>query len=294
LFKKLSLVATLSLMMFTSANAAFVTFLFDQQFLVPNGVNALNILAVGGGGGGANGHQGGGGSGSVKVGTFIVNPGDLFSVEVGLGGSGASDSIGNNNIVDISPGGDSWFGDLLTAPGGGVVTVANQNNQNGGSGGGAACNSGTRGGNGGSGGGNGSPCQNGSSNPHGEGQGDYTLLLALFVDNVITAGVGGSGGTGSHAGGGGAGGIFINALGLSAQDGSQSFSGKGGNGYGAGGGAGGWITGIPTRWAGGDGANGLVYVEYDIISAVPLPAAAWLFGTALIGLIGFSRRRKAA
>lgn len=30
------------------------------------------------------------------------------------------------------------------------------------------------------------------------------------------------------------------------------------------------------------------------ITAVPVPAAVWLFGTALVGLIGFSRRRKAA
>jgi len=30
------------------------------------------------------------------------------------------------------------------------------------------------------------------------------------------------------------------------------------------------------------------------ISAVPVPAAAWLFGTALIGLAGFSKRRKSA
>ena len=30
------------------------------------------------------------------------------------------------------------------------------------------------------------------------------------------------------------------------------------------------------------------------VSAVPVPAAVWLFGTALAGLIGFSRRRKAA
>jgi len=30
------------------------------------------------------------------------------------------------------------------------------------------------------------------------------------------------------------------------------------------------------------------------VSAVPVPAAVWLFGTALAGLIGFSKRRKAA
>ena len=29
------------------------------------------------------------------------------------------------------------------------------------------------------------------------------------------------------------------------------------------------------------------------LSTVPVPAAAWLFGTALIGLVGFSKRRKA-
>ena len=29
-------------------------------------------------------------------------------------------------------------------------------------------------------------------------------------------------------------------------------------------------------------------------SAVPVPAAIWLFGTALVGLVGFSKRRKAA
>ena len=30
------------------------------------------------------------------------------------------------------------------------------------------------------------------------------------------------------------------------------------------------------------------------VSAIPIPAAIWLFGTALIGLVGFSKRRKAA
>jgi hypothetical protein len=34
------------------------------------------------------------------------------------------------------------------------------------------------------------------------------------------------------------------------------------------------------------------WTEYGPPSAVPVPAAAWLFGTALIGFIGFSRRTK--
>jgi hypothetical protein len=34
------------------------------------------------------------------------------------------------------------------------------------------------------------------------------------------------------------------------------------------------------------------WTEYGAVSAVPVPAAAWLFGTALIGFIGFSRRTK--
>ncbi|MES9823692.1 MAG: VPLPA-CTERM sorting domain-containing protein [Candidatus Thiodiazotropha endolucinida] len=36
-----------------------------------------------------------------------------------------------------------------------------------------------------------------------------------------------------------------------------------------------------------------IYSDYDLtISAVPLPAAAWLFGSALLGFIAFSARRK--
>jgi len=30
------------------------------------------------------------------------------------------------------------------------------------------------------------------------------------------------------------------------------------------------------------------------INAVPLPAAVWLFGSGLLGLVGLARRRKAA
>lgn len=35
-------------------------------------------------------------------------------------------------------------------------------------------------------------------------------------------------------------------------------------------------------------------ISGSVASVVPVPAAIWLFGTALIGLVGFSKRRKAA
>lgn len=44
----------------------------------------------------------------------------------------------------------------------------------------------------------------------------------------------------------------------------------------------------------GDDPSGIGYdnFTYDV-SAIPLPATIWLFGTALIGVVGFSKRRKA-
>lgn len=45
--------------------------------------------------------------------------------------------------------------------------------------------------------------------------------------------------------------------------------------------------------AGGIEVDHLQYGGGDL-SAIPIPAAAWLFGTALIGLVGLSRRRKVA
>ena len=44
----------------------------------------------------------------------------------------------------------------------------------------------------------------------------------------------------------------------------------------------------------GDGWGNYPHLDNVSVSAVPAPAAIWLFGTGLIGLIGFTRRRKAA
>jgi hypothetical protein len=43
----------------------------------------------------------------------------------------------------------------------------------------------------------------------------------------------------------------------------------------------------------GETLSGAVDVS-DVPAVVPVPATIWLFGTALIGLVGFSKRRKAA
>ena len=41
--------------------------------------------------------------------------------------------------------------------------------------------------------------------------------------------------------------------------------------------------------------SGTMSITYDYTpNPVPLPAAVWLFGTALLGLFGFSKRRKKA
>ena len=48
---------------------------------------------------------------------------------------------------------------------------------------------------------------------------------------------------------------------------------------------------LSTLW---DDTNNDYALAAITVSAVPVPAAAWLFGTALIGLVGFGQRKKAA
>jgi len=43
----------------------------------------------------------------------------------------------------------------------------------------------------------------------------------------------------------------------------------------------------------GDGGTWDYEIQFSV-SPVPVPAAVWLFGTALVGLVGFSKRRKVA
>jgi hypothetical protein len=269
--------------------ATVITYTTSGNFLVPGGVTSINVLAIGGGGGGANGHQGGGGAGYLSVGTFAVNPGDILAVIVGSGGTGALSSNGTNDILGLTPGGTSSLGGFIFAAGGQVVTGINQNGQNGSSGGGGAGNGGF-GGAGGSGGSNGFP---GATYPGGLGQGSYIASLSLFTESVITPGLGGAAGVSSHSGGGGGGGILINGLGPTAGSGLAVFSAFGGVGYGAGGGAGGF-NGGSLRAGGGNGADGLVYIEFQS-GLVPEPSSfVTMLGCSAVCFVGkLVRRRKA-
>ena len=53
-----------------------------------------------------------------------------------------------------------------------------------------------------------------------------------------------------------------------------------------------YSNGGPSWTALGDANTGRINWEQPIVSAVPVPAAAWLFGSGLIGLVGIARRRK--
>lgn len=252
----------------TTVTATFLprsaTFTVSGDFTVPSEVTMVRVLVVGGGGGGANGHQGGGGSGLVATAMLTVTPGAVVPVTVGAGGLGAAQTNnGSNDIIGNTPGGASSFGALLSARGGSTPTVINGPGANGGSGGGGACNSGPRGGAGGAGGSNGATCPSVGGYLGGTGQGSLADALAIFTRRAVSAAPGGAGGVASHAGGGGGGGVYLDAAGPSAADGaSLTFSAKGGKGYGAGGGGGSYDGSGIIRIAGGNGASGLVYVEW--------------------------------
>jgi len=40
-----------------------------------------------------------------------------------------------------------------------------------------------------------------------------------------------------------------------------------------------------------DGLNNVIQVDVQVIPAIPVPAAVWLFGSGLLGLVGIARRK---
>ena len=249
------------------------TFTSSGTFTPPDGCTSFRVVAVGGGGGGGGGHYGygasggGGGSGYVKVGTYTVS--SPATVTVGAAGSGGS-GAGNNG----GTGGTSSFGSHLSASGGtgGYNGYYSGNGQivcaggAGGSGGGAGSwNTGTNGagGSGGTSGAN-STCSSPALDSYGHpgtsangGTGAGFDSYASITEVTITNGSGGSGGVGDYRGGGGGGGVIVGGAGTSLAQAGASAPGNPGQGYGAGGG------GASNSAAGGNGAPGIVYVEWD-------------------------------
>jgi len=143
----------------------------DRTWQAPRGVRRIRVRLVAGGGGGGGGTQdfggGGGGAGGYAEAIIGVQPGQLFSVGVGTGGSSAPPHASGGS------GGSSSFGGIVLAAGGI---------------GGGSSNPDSRGGGGGSGTG-----------------GDLALMGGMGGDGPMIGGVPAGNGGASIFGGGGRG-----------------------------------------------------------------------------------------
>ena len=231
---------------------------------MPAGVTSLRVLCVGGGGSGAGSYWGGGGAGNVSSGTFTVTPGAAHTVSVGAGAPGGPGGDCYASSYGFT-GTSSAFGALLSCSAG-TADQGTLKGGNGGSGGGAGCwytcTAGYGGTNGAAGEAKTGP--NSGFAAGGSGQGSFAPHFALFTENIFSAGAGGPGVANPlDAGGSGGGGVIRNGTGPSGGDGAKPTKiGKGGKGYGAGGGSGGCDATCAGCAAGGNGAPGLVYVEW--------------------------------
>lgn len=274
------------------------TFLSNGSFDVLSGGLIDVMVVAGGGGGGARGDKGGGGGGAgglIYETAYAVTPG-LINVVVGEGGLGGQGS--GSSATQGGNGQNSSFGDLVAIGGGGGGAGlpgsgnGSWNGLSGGSGGGASENAvpgsgvsgqgydggyqldvASRAGGGGGAGGAGQP---GQSDPNSAG-GGIGLEINISGTPVWYAG-GGAGGDNAYNAGVSLQGGGLGGGGGSAQDGSANTGGGGGGG-------------ILGNYSGGNGGSGVVIISFSSPAAVPVPAAVWLFGSALAGFIGFNLRK---
>lgn len=211
----------------------FATLTTSGNFTVPAGVTELCISAVAGGGGGGSGgggdssfFGGGGGSGgageSIVKRKFAVTPGTVINITIGSGGGGSIASTATGSAP--TAGGNTVIGSLITLHGGQPGINAG-NGQNTAPGGGY-----------------------GQGFPTGSYGGDGSLNTG--------SGNGAPGASSPFGGGGGAGRAGTD----------QGTDGTAGSGYGSGGGSGGGKYGTAPLTArggnGGNGAPGIVMIEW--------------------------------
>ena len=254
----------------------------DQSWTVPAGVVEIKAVVVGGGGGAAYcagssdcSGAGGGGGGLGYRNNISVTPGENLDITVGSGGSGGSSSQDPG-----SNGGDSYINrdtsTLVKANGGDGANYYSSScgsGGSGGSGGTSALSSNDGGGSGGQGG----ASQDNNGGGGGGGAGGYSGDGGDGGSG--NSGVGGDGTGGAGGGGGGqsnggtqdngGGGVGLSTEGSNGSGGSADNPGTGGSGGGTGSsggdggsyGAGGGGKEDDTSGAGGDGADGVVYIE---------------------------------
>jgi hypothetical protein len=253
-----------------------------QSFVVPANVYSIYALLVGAGGGGAGGDSAGGGStggggGALAYGTIPVAPGETLTFTVGAGGTaGTSGNDGGNGgfsriargattLINAGGGEGGANDDTGTVAGGTRTYGATVTNTGGGNGGTSGATTDTGGGGGGAGGYTGNGGNGGTSGAGTNGAG---------------GGGGGGGATNSGQGYGG-GGVGIPTAGTSGTGGALNAVGTGGSGgangtrpagglYGGGGGA----CDDDTNSAGGAGAQGVIYIEYQQFLGTPTPTVS--------------------
>jgi len=108
-----------------------------QDFITSGDIDA-DVLAVAGGGGGGSHVPGGGGAGGLIYRPLLPVPAGTYSTVVGQGGAGSDNRGSYPGMPNANPGGNTTFGSLLTALGGGHGGSWTQDTRsnNGGSGGG--------------------------------------------------------------------------------------------------------------------------------------------------------------
>lgn len=243
------------------------TFTGSGTWNKPSGAIAVKVQVWGAGGGGGgvsgNGDSGGGGGGAYKE--FLFDADDLGSTEtitVDNGGNGGA--VGNNDGV---AGGDTTFGSLVIAYGGGAGSGSGGAGTGKAGGGGGGLSVGGDGTSGGTHGGGGTPGDGTQPDGYGGADGGIPGIDAVFGGGggAGTSGAGVATAGGKSIFGGGGGGAGANGAG-----GVSEFGGDGGtsptNATGdngttpAGGGSGVTETTGSGNYAGGDGGAGQVIV----------------------------------
>lgn len=222
------------------------------SWVCPADVYYVNVVAVGGGGGGNANTSGGGGAGGGGLGwinNYAVTPGNSYTVQVGIGGTGSGTP---------TPGGNSYFVNTTTVCGFGGAAGATGGTQVAG----GTFYPPTQGGNGGASGtrliADLGPGGGGAGGYSGNGGKGGSTGAAGDAGTGGAGGGGGSTGTSSNRGGGG-GGVGILGQGTSGTGGAYSASAAGGAGVGGSGGANGPVGGGGAYGGGGAGADSTAY-----------------------------------